>query len=224
MRHHIHVATQVDAACNRQALVNGLEALGLIHDEVMGGVEGLPDSNQICHATDLHMTLKVASHEESKIIVGQVDQLMLSTGTVGYYHTERAEDKVLLTHAWPGWTLRSPFPARPFKASYRDTNKEWDLHGSVAEDDLDENFKGYLLDMGMYFIRRQKPDGKIYSIFTIQGISPPTEGRQLFQKLVGWWAACHGPTVSLQWEVTSHMKRYGIPSIVPPTVEAVSWR
>ena len=223
MRHHIHVATEVASTCDRATLANGLETLGLTHDEVMGGVEGLPDSQQLCHATDLHMTLKVGSWEESERVIDQVDQLMLSSGAVGYYHTERAEDKVLLTPAWPGWTLRSPFPACPFKASYRDVNKEWDLHGSVREQDLSDVFKDYLLDMGMYFIRRRKPDG-IYSIFTIQGISSAAEGRQLFQALVGWWAICHGPAVSLQWEVTSRMKRYGTPSIVPPTIEAVSWR
>lgn len=223
MRHHVHVATQ--PAGDREVLRKGLEALGLAHDEVLGGVEGLPDSGQICHATDLHMTAKVASWQESERLADQVGQLMRSTEAVGYLHTERAEDKVLLTPAWEGWTIRSPFPAHPFAASYNEANKAWDLHGSVAEDELKPDFKKYLLDQGMYFIRRQKPDAKIYSIFTIQGLSSAEkDGRQLFQALVGWWAVCRGPTVSLQWEVTSRMERYNNPSIVPPTIERVSWR
>ncbi len=227
-RFHVHVATQVGG--NRNELLAGLEDLGFAHDVVLGGVEGLPDSQQICHMTDLHMTLKVETVEESSRIADLVDQLMRKTETIGYFHTERCENKLPVDSAFKvnNWRPNShrPFPAHVFRSAYRPMmNKTWDLHGSVAEDELPLRLKKYLLDQGMYFIRREKPDGKIYTIFTIQGVSPDSEGLELFQRLVGWWASIEGPKVVLQWESTLRMAQYGQGlKIVPPTIERVEWR
>jgi hypothetical protein len=194
----------------------------------MGGVEGLPDSQQLCHMTDLHMTLKVGTVGKANQMAGLIDQLMRRTGAIGYFHTERCENKLLVDSAFQTENWRpNPhrhFPAHVFQSAYGPANKTWDLHGSVAENELWSSLKKYLLDQGMYFIRRQKPDGKIYTIFTIQGTSPQSDGLKLFQRLVGWWASIEGPKCSLQWESTLQMRRYGSPLIVPPTIERIGWR
>src|SRR5262249_51845231 len=99
-------------------------------------------------------------------------------------------------------------------------------HIAIPLDQFPERLKQILGASGMYSIDLLKMRNgieRVFRVFTIQGISSPAEGQNLFASLHHWFSKSNVPHVEMKQETYVGMIRVGNPSIVPPTIECVDF-
>jgi hypothetical protein len=144
----------------------------------------------------------------------------------GYWHTEKVVDQISYVREMER-TFDSTilFPCSPFNAQ-PGRYKKWDIHIKVAIGAISEVERLVLLGLGFYYITRFSEANGVrqewYS-FTVQGSSPPREGKKIFGAIMKWWKEAGLPTTKAKFEVTLNSDRFNNPDLVPPVIDKVVW-
>lgn len=228
----MHVATENNDVpeLEQELMQLGLKPDGLVdrHVDFHGKV-----MVSACPLIGLHLTKKYdhLSSKEALLMIGSdmkaVESLLRAYNAVGYAHAEAAHSNCDVTiKSNADFVNVEPWPVAPFKPCFSDKNKKWDIHIAIPLDCLPDELADVLTQSGMYSIDLAKVrDGqrKIFRIFTIQGVSSPTEGKMLFDSLSSWFSLVGAPHVEIKCETYVDMVRVGEPMIVPPTIDRVDF-
>jgi len=223
----IHVATEGGSA---EAVRVGLSTLGFKDDNL--SKQGLTFNSKTaqyyssCPLIDIHVSRKISVRQELLIIQKQVINLMEKYGAIGYIHSEWTREDKTIDNRSEAVVGIKPLPFRTLYAEPRDTQKKWDLHVSVKESELTDNLKSVLLDGGLYYLSRWKGSkGSLeeYAVFTVQGINRVSEGKKLFDQLITWLGDTCACEYSIKLEVTTFMRTFNSPSLIPPTINEIIW-
>ncbi len=232
MKIDLHVATQ---GSQNKELEQTLQSLGLNPDAMIDRhVTFLGDvAISACPLIGLHMTKKydalslAEARSESAYDMAMVRQKLIESGDVGYAHLEVTLPGCDMTiKSQSPMRLTPPWPVAKFEPTFSAKNKKWDIHVAIPLDTLTAELEATLCNSGMYYIELLKIRDGVeckFRIYTIQGLSTPTEGRQLFNALCDWFYDVSARHVEIKQETYIDMFRVGDPEIVPPTIESVAF-
>lgn len=223
----IHVATE---SGDSEGLKSGLAALGFNDDNLaQQGLTFDPETAQFyqsCPLILVHASRKVPERPELREIEVAVHELMVQTGSVGYWHSEfiPADD-----HFEPETEFDlKPLPFERLASRPRSEEKIWDIHLSFRERLMPKGLGDMLLQNGIYYLARNKrvPEGgeDRFAVYTVQGVSSFKEGERFYAELCAWLRSVGAPPCDIKLELTTAMRLYGEPQAVPPTVSEIVWK
>ncbi len=227
MKFDMHVATE--GSNERTPFVKALERMDFTHDLLIERhvtfLKNVPVSS--CPLIGVHMTKKYAEPSSIEGDLECVQYLMTQHGQVGYAHAEVASKDITLIAQEP-FQIARPWPLNRLEGEIRPENKKWDLHIAIPTDTMPQELEEILRYeySGLYSIQlRKKRDGKekIFTVYTMQGISSPEDGRRLHRVLRDWFEDVNAPHIEMKQETYIGMFRVGDPKIVPPTVSEVHY-
>ena len=220
----VHVASE---GFGSEELTKELENIGYKDDRLTDRyVTFAPKSGSwlsSCPIIGVHMTKKpIHNYGEIRTEMNKLKGLLEKYNQVGYAHSEAVIGDITIQSREKFKPLQWPFER--FDADLRDKDKEWDLHMAIPKDNLPKELEAILMDSGMYYMDVMKNRNNIdreFRVYTIQGISPPKEGRQIYEAIAKWCMASNVPHAEIKCEASCDMFRVGKPRIVPPTIDDV---
>lgn len=230
MCYDIHVATD-EGLGDRYQLQQLLDSLGFTDDNLVhrGIVTDQRTAQQYtnCPLIDIHVSRKVENITELKALEESVHGAMEATQVSGYWHSEYV-DFDLSIYASRAVNKPSSFFCDPLELQRdRTKHKKWDIHVCFSAVDLPQSLHTTMIEQGLYYISRRKMrQGKWheYSIFTLQGVNHPREGRRFCKEMIFWLGKAGAPTFDIKLEFTTRMEKYRNPRAHPPTIDCIKWR
>lgn len=228
MKYDMHVASEGGDSASLGA---GLAKLGFKDDNL--AQQGLTFDEETakhyksCPIIDIHASKKVATIEELRELGNRVHQIMVETGAVGYWHGESVAEDEHIESPIKAFRIE-PLPFRRLISRPRNKEKVWDIHLAIQEALLVKELRDTLIGGGLYYLSRWKQlpgmsERERFAVFTVQGISPATEGQRFYTELCGWLRKVAAPSCDIKLEITTAMKLYLSPKAVPPTIEFIEW-
>jgi len=232
LKFDLHVATE---PCEDESLERTLMDLGLKHDRLVEQHVNFYGNIAVsaCPLIGLHMSKKYDQNQPSEILsqirkeIEQIEALLRKHGVIGYAHAEGTHPECdLVLTSKEEFNHCVSWPVARFQPTFSGKDKKWDIHIAIPIDNLPVQLATILEQSGMYSIELLKARngaGRVFRIYTIQGISSPVEGMLLFDGLVNWFRAAHAPHIEIKMETYIAMVRVGEPTIVPPTIDHVKF-
>ncbi len=226
VENHFHIAAQAHDPGLEQALL----ALGFEDDRLEhAGVAFGPQTDaklQSCALNVIHQSLHGATVERILEVRSLLEPVLNDPARVpGYYHIEQVRDREI-AKGIPRRIVPKAFPVAPLVAERRPTPKIWDLHLSVGLQDI-EKIDPIFLENEFYSIDRTDGIDR-WRVYTVQGINSLLEGEHLFDSLTNWLRQSGVRNYWAGFEQTTSMRTFGdtkgLPEIVPPTVDSVTFR
>jgi len=237
-----HVATQDQ----NEEFESALEEIGFTHDNLLSRRVSWFRGKELsaCPLIGTHMTKKYVTREEVIYDVRKVRELLVRFNQKGYVHGEVVSKDITIRHdknTTPAlltekFTIKTPWPFKNFNAQLQKDDKKWDIHIALPIHYIPTQLaqvldyeKSGLYDILLNKERNVKIEGISvqvrlpFRVYTMQGISLPSEGLKVHEALVTWFKSIKVPWVEVKMETYIGMHRVNNPEIVPPTVHEIKY-